>query len=111
MAIKKIDVLLDVKKAEKQVEQLKESARNESTRIVKDSRRDSLQILDRAKDEAQRQYKVKIDAAEREMEEIKKQIIGEGDKRANSLKSKAQINLEQAVALIVSKFEDEVGNA
>jgi len=104
-------VLLDVKKAEQQVEQLKANARNESTRIVKDSRRDSLQIMDRAKAEAQRQYKAKIDAAEREVEDIKKRIIGEGDKRASALKSKAETNMEQAVALIVKKFEDEVGNA
>jgi V/A-type H+-transporting ATPase subunit G/H len=109
--MKKVDVLLEVKETEEKVEKLKEDALREKERIVKDSKRESIKVLDEAKTKAQNIYKAKIDTVNKEIEHIRKRIIGEGEERASELKTKAKENLNKAVDLLVTKFENEVGNA
>jgi ATP synthase H subunit len=111
MFIRKLDALLEVKKAEESVEKLKQDAMQEKERIIKESRREALKIIDDAKAEAQTIQKTKMDVVQREIEELKKRIIGEGELRAKDLEAKAGANLDNAVDMIVKKFEGEVGNA
>lgn len=60
---------------------------------------------------AQEVYRYKIDAVNKEIEQIRTEIIGQGKKKADELKGKARQNMERAVDLLVTKFESEVGNA
>ena len=93
------------------MEKVKENALQEKETIVRDSKREALMILDNAKEVAQKLYKNRITEVEKEIEAIKKRIIGEGEGKAKELKEKADANLEKAVDLLMKKFEVEVGNA
>jgi V/A-type H+-transporting ATPase subunit G/H len=109
--VKKAEVLLEVKKTEEIVERLRKDALAQKDNIIRGSRGEVLRILDEAKKKAQSTYNVKIDAINKEIDLMKEKIIGEGNKRANDLKNKAQANLERAVEVLVTRFENEVGNA
>jgi V/A-type H+-transporting ATPase subunit G/H len=104
-------VLLEVKQTEEKVEKLKGDALREKERIIKDSKRETLKILDDAKVMAQDVHRFKIDAVNKEIEQIRTEIIGQGKKKADEMKDKAKRNMERAVDLLVTKFENEVGNA
>jgi V/A-type H+-transporting ATPase subunit G/H len=104
-------VLLEVKQTEEKVEKLKADALREKERIIKESKRETLKILEDAKGMAQDVYRFKIDAVNKEIEQIRTEIIGQGRKKADELNGKARQNMERAVDLLVTKFENEVGNA
>jgi V/A-type H+-transporting ATPase subunit G/H len=104
-------VLLEVKQTEEKVEKLKANALQEKERIIKNSKRETLKILEDAKVMAQDVYRFKIDAINKEIEQIRTEIIGSGKKKADELKGKARQNIEKAVDLLVTKFENEVSNA
>jgi len=111
IAIRKVDALLEVKKAEEKVEKFREEALKIKEKLIKDSKRNALRILDEAKAKAQRIHKGKIEEVQKEIEAIKKRIIGEGQQRAKELKTKADANHENAVNLLIKKFEGEVSDA
>ncbi len=108
--IKKVDALLEVKKTELEVVKLREDALRKKEEIIRDSKRDALRILDDAKAKSQAIYRGYIENAQSEIDETKKRIIGEGVQRAKELKAKADANRDNAVNLLVKKFENEVGN-
>lgn len=106
--MKKAEILRGVKDAEEKVERLKKDAILAKEKIIKDSKRRTLVILEDAKIEAQKDYQKRIDEIKREMTETKKKIINEGEKRAEELKATAGKNRGPAIEMLIKRFEDEV---
>ena len=107
----KTDILVKIKETEKKVEVMKNKAVEEKEKIIKDSKKAALKVLDEAKAEAQRNYDAKVKQTEAEIEGIRNRLLEEGNKKAKEFKTKANLNSSLAVDLITKKFEEEVSNA
>ena len=109
--MKKTDILVKIKETEKKVELMKKKAVEEKEKIIRDSKKAALKVLDEAKAEAQNNYEAKVRQTDAEIEEIRNRLLDEGNKKAKEFKAKANLNSSLAVDLVTKKFEEEVSNA
>jgi vacuolar-type H+-ATPase subunit H len=87
---------------------MREGALREKERIIKEAKRDSLEIVERSKRKANEIFRKILAEAEGEVELEKKIIINRGEVEASKYGEKAKKNIDKAVERIVSKFEEEL---
>jgi len=80
----------------------------EKERIIKEAKRDSLEIVERSKRESNEIFRKILAEAEGEVELEKKIIINRGEVEASKYEEKAKKNIDKAVERIVSRFEEEL---
>jgi vacuolar-type H+-ATPase subunit H len=106
--MEKTAILTKIKETEKKVGQSKKKALEQKDTIIKDSKKEALKILDQARAEAQSSYDEKVRQMRVEIETIRKRLLDEGEKKARTFKSRAELNSSLAVDMLIRKFEEEV---
>lgn len=100
----------NIKSIEEETMRMREGALREKERIIKEAKRDSLEISERSKKEANETYRRILAESEGEVELEKKSILDRGELEASKYREKAEKNIGRAVEHVISKFEEELKN-
>ncbi len=102
------ETLQRIKDAEAKVTTMKQEAEAEKVRILKDMRREELELQDTLRKEAEAQYNKVIAEARNTASKEREQIIVKGKHEAESVKAEGMKGFEQAVAWLVKRFKGAV---
>jgi len=103
--LNKAETLEEIKRAEAEIREMKEAAARERDRIVRDARRESLELQERLRREADERAASVVRAAEAEIARDRESVLAKGRREADALRSAGMANVERAVELVVAKFQ------
>lgn len=101
----KAETLEEIKRAEAEIREMKEAAARERDRIVRDARRESLELQERLRREADERAAAVVRAAEAEIARDRESVLAKGRREADALRAAGMANVERAVELVVAKFQ------
>ena len=103
--VNKAETLLEIKRAEGEVRGMKESAAREKERILRDARREALELQEKLRREAEDRAAAIVRKAEEEIAKEREGILAKGRKEAEALRAAGMGNVDRAVELVVAKFQ------
>ncbi len=101
----KEETLLKLKEAEAQIRAAKEAAGKDRDRVLREARREALEVRDRLRDQAEARYREVVTAAEASVKKEREQILAAGREEAARMMAKGRANVDRAVELVLGKFE------
>jgi len=106
--VKKEETLQRIKAAEGQIRSAKERAATERERILREARRESFELRESLRREAEKRFEEIVREADRATAQETETILASGRKRAAELAGQASGNLDRAVDLLIQKFKGAV---
>ncbi len=103
--MKKEETLSEIKKAEGAIRGMKEAASSERDRILRDARREALDLQERLRREADERAAAILKKADEELAKEREAILAKGRKEAEALKAAGARNVEHAAEAVVQKFQ------
>lgn len=103
--MKKAETLLEIKRAEEEIRGMKTAAERERDRILRDARREVLELQDRVRGDVDGHANAILREAEGELAKERETILAKGRKDADALKSKGAANVDRAVEKVLAKFQ------
>ena len=104
----KIDVLNDIKKAEKEYESMIREAQEEKKHRHSQAELEADNLIAKAKVTAEEYKKLKLDEGRRLAELKQAENLKDGNQRAAALKEKGAVHLPKAVQLLISRFKEQL---
>ncbi|KHO46165.1 MAG: V-type H+-transporting ATPase subunit E [archaeon GW2011_AR3] len=107
-----MDKLLNsIREAEKKAKAIVEDSQKKGDKAVSDAMERAKQMVKRAESHAPSEIEARLEERKKGLAKAISQIGEEGKKELAKLAKSAQAGTDQAVALILKKFEEEVKNA
>lgn len=105
-----VEALREVKKAEAEVQRLKEEAAREKARLLREAERRAADVAERSRKDADAAYTATVEAARSAVASEKQRIVKGGQAEADKLRAKAKgPDFQKAVDLLVKNFETRIG--
>jgi len=101
----KEETLLKLKEAEAEVRTLKDAAERDRETIVRDARREALELRDELRAEAEARYREILSEASGKIETERATILAAGEQEANRMRSRGEANVDRAVDAVLAKFK------
>ena len=103
--LNKGELLLEIKHAEAVIRGMKEAAGRERDRIVREARREALELQDALRKEADEAAAAILKKAEQALAGEREAILAGGRRNAEALKAAGMANVDRAVQLVLAKFQ------
>ncbi len=108
--MQQVEALREVKRAEADVKRLKEEAARKAAEEVRAAERQAVDLIERAKTEAEEAYAAGIKAGQEAVAKDRQRILSAGKAEAQSLVGKTGTpDFNKAVEIVLSAFEKRVG--
>lgn len=104
----KEETLLKLKEAEAQVRALKDAAERDRERILRDARREALELHEELRDKAEVRFREIVADAAKKVEVERARVLVAGKEEANATAARGRANVEKAVDLVLQKFKGAV---
>jgi len=104
----KIEVLKSIKKSEETYKEMISQANAERERRISAARLEADNMVIAAQASTEEYKKKLLSDAREEAARKQEEIIRKGDERAAALRAKGKKNLEKAVALLISRFREQL---
>ena len=101
----KEETLIKIKAAEAEIHVMREGAEREADRILRDARREALELRDWLREEAEDRYRAVLVEAEGPLAVERDRILDAGRSEANGVRERGRANLAGAVDLVLKKFK------
>ena len=101
----KAETLLEIKRAEAEIRGMNEAAAREKERVLREARREVLELQERLRAEAEAQGAAVLRAAEADLAREREAILAKGRKGAEALKAAGIANVDRAADIVVAKFQ------
>lgn len=105
----KEDTLQKIREAESQVREVKAAADKERERILRDARREALELRDRLSAEAEQHYDALMEEASTAIERDRQVALERGKEEAAELRANGETNLGPAVDHLLRTFRGAIG--
>lgn len=99
----KEETLLAIKKAEAEVRALKEAAERDRERILREARREALELRDTLRGKAEERARAILSEAEAAAQIDRERILATGNAEAGRVRARGRGNVEQATAMVLTK--------
>jgi len=103
--LNKAETLSEIKKTEGEIRTMKEAGSSERDRIVREARREALDLQERSRREADERGAAVLRKAEEEIAREREAILAKGRREAEALKAAGAKNVDASSDLVVRKFE------
>ena len=103
--MKKAETLLEIKGAEAAIQDMKRAAEAERDRIVREARREALELQDRLRREADERAAAILQDADAVIGKERDAILAKGRAEAEALKAAGMANVDRAVEVVARKFQ------
>ncbi len=110
-AMDKTATLDRLKAVEREIREAKQKAAEAKDQVLRNARKEALEILEAAKRDAEAEYEAYLRSVEEAAAEDREAILAKGRQEAEEIRARAQQRLDRAVAHLVRKFEDGVLHA
>lgn len=100
----KEETLLKIKAAEAEIHAMREDAERERDRILRDARREALELRDRLREEAEDRYRAVLAEGEKPVMVDQDRILAAGRAGADEVRNRGRANLDRAVDLVLRQF-------
>jgi len=101
----KEETLLRLKEAEAEVRALKDAAERDRETILRDARREALELHEKLRDEAEARYRDRVAEAAKKVEAERAKVLAVGQAGANAMSARSKANVDQAVDAVLEKFK------
>ena len=105
----KAETLQRIKEAEAQTRTAKEVAERERETVLRNARREALELLDVFRAQAEKRYTEILTGAEAAVADERDRMLAAAREEAARIAARAQANVDKAVELVLSKFRGAVG--
>src|SRR3989304_2174541 len=95
--LNKAETLEEIKRAEAEIPEMKEAAARERDRIGRDARRESIEVRERLRREADERAAAVVRAAEAEIARDRESVLAKGRREADALRSAGMATVERGV--------------
>ncbi len=102
------EILQRIKAAELEADQAVKRAEGERDALLREAKREALRIEDELRSKAEDAYGSVLRALGEETRRESDKVLAEGQRRAEELRSKSFQNLDNAIDLLLTIFEEEV---
>jgi len=103
--VHKEEMLEEIKRAEAEVRAAKEGAERERERILRDARREVLELQEQLRKEAEERADAILQAAEEGAGKEREAILAKGRTDAEALKAASSANVDKAVEAVLKEFQ------
>jgi ATP synthase H subunit len=103
--LNKAETLSEIKKTEGGIRAMKEAATTERDQIVREARREALDLQERYRRDADERAAAVLRKAEEELAREREAILAKGRREADAIKAAGAKNVDAAAELLVRKFE------
>jgi len=100
----KEETLLKLKEAESQIRSVKDAAEQEREQVLRNARREALELRERLREQAEARYREILAAAEGPLKAERERILAAGHSEAAKLTARGQANVERAANIVLEKF-------
>jgi len=100
----KEETLLKIKAAEAEIHVMREGAEREADRVLRDARREGLELRDWLREEAEDRYRAVLSESEGPLAVERDRILEGGRSEADRVRARGRANLDRAVNLVLQKF-------
>lgn len=101
----KAETLSEIKRAEADVRSMKDAAEKEKERILREARREVLELHESLRQEAETAAAAVLRGAEEGIAKERDAVLAQGRQQAEALKAAGMKNVDRAAELVVSKFQ------
>jgi V/A-type H+-transporting ATPase subunit G/H len=105
----KAETLLKIKEAEAQNRAAKEAAEREREQVLRDARREALDLLDKLREQAEALYQEIVKAAESTVVSERDRMLAAARGEAERISARGRANVDKAVELVLGKFREAMG--
>lgn len=106
--MRKEETLLKIREVEAESKRLREAAEKEKERILREARKQVIELSDQLRQEADEAYEEALRQAQERIEGEKERILEQARKQAAALTIEGQRSIGKAVELLASKFKGAV---
>lgn len=103
--MKKAETLAEIKRAEAEIRDMKSAADQEKERVLRDARREVLDLQESLRQEAEGAAAAIVRAADEQTAKERESVLAAGRKDAEARKSAGLANVDRAVELVVRRFQ------
>jgi ATP synthase H subunit len=103
--VNKAETLLEIKRAEAEIRGMKEGGERERERIVREARREALELQERLRRDAEDRAAAILKNAEGELARERESILEKGRREAAALKAAGLANVDRAADAVVQRFQ------
>ena len=104
----KAETLQRIREAEARVRALRADAEKEADRILREARREALDLVERGRAQADQRYEVVLKAAEAEIAARRRAVLDAGVKDSAALKARGSANVPAATQAVLERFKGAV---
>ncbi|MGQ0796363.1 MAG: F0F1 ATP synthase subunit B family protein [Methanobacteriota archaeon] len=104
----KEETLHRIKSVEEEVRRTLDGAQAERERILRNARKETLELRDGIRADAERRGEAILRDAETTIAKAKERVLAEGRKEAASLRSMADSNMDRAVERLIERFKGAI---
>ncbi|HYY49051.1 MAG TPA: hypothetical protein VFA17_10295 [Thermoplasmata archaeon] len=100
----KAETLLRIKETEAQIRTAKAAAEQERERVLREARREALELLDSFRAQGEARYREVVTAAEGAVAGERDRMLAAAREEAARMSARGQANVEKAVDRVLAKF-------
>jgi len=100
----KEETLLKLKEAESQIRSGKDAAEKEREQVLRNARREALELLEKLREQGEVRYREMLAVAEGPLKAERERILATGRAEAARLIARGQANVERAANIVLEKF-------
>jgi len=104
-SLNKAETLLEIKRAEGEVRAMKEAAGREKERILRDARKEALELQEQLRGQAEESASAVLKKAEGQIAKEREAILAKGRQEAEALQAAGMANVDRAVEVVLTKFQ------
>src|SRR5437867_11134591 len=100
----KEETLLKLKEAESQIRSVKDAAEQEREQVLRNARREALELRERLREQAEARYREILAAAEGPLKAERERILAAGHSEAAKLSASGKVNVERGAHMVPEKL-------
>src|SRR5438876_12159444 len=100
----KAETLLRIKEAEAQIRTVKEAAEREREQVLRVARGEALELIDKARQEAEDRYREILASAEGAVGEGRERMLVKAREHAAQMAARGRVHVDRAAELVREKF-------
>jgi V/A-type H+/Na+-transporting ATPase subunit G/H len=104
----KAETLQKIKETEAQIRTAKAAAEQERERVLREARREALDLLDSFRNQAEARYREILTAAESAVAAERERMLAAAREDAGRMSARGKANVDKAVELVLAKFRGAI---
>jgi vacuolar-type H+-ATPase subunit H len=101
----KAETLLEIKRAETEIRGMNEAAEREKERVLREARREALELQERLRLAAEEHAAAILRSAETDLAKDREAVLAKGRMEADAVRASGAKNVDRAVEVVLSRFQ------